>query len=61
MGFVIGSVVLNGPAAIGADDNSVELIDESGAVVGTWEGPKRELATRLIEWIDRGWPVADRG
>lgn len=55
------AVVLNGPAAIGADDNSVELIDESGAVVGTWEGPKRELATRLIEWIDRGWPVADRG
>jgi len=48
-------IVLNGPGAIGATENSVELIDPSGAVVAAWEGPKEELATRLVEWIDRRW------
>ena len=48
-------IVLNGPGAIGAAENSVELIDPSGAVVAAWEGLKEELATRLVEWIDRRW------
>ena len=49
------AIVLNGPAAIGSEENSVELIDDSGAVVASWSGPKSELAKRLIEWIDGRW------
>jgi len=54
------AVVLNGPAAIGSDENSIELIDESGAVVAAWDGPKNQLATHLIEWIEQRWSVATR-
>ncbi|MBQ16409.1 MAG: flavoprotein [Planctomycetaceae bacterium] len=54
------AVVLNGPAAIGSDENSIELIDGSGAVVGAWDGPKNQLATHLIEWIEQRWSIATR-
>jgi len=49
------AIVLNGPEAIGSEENSIELIDISGSVVASWDGPKSELATRLIEWIDQRW------
>jgi len=52
------AVVLNGPEAIGSESNSIELIESSGSsgsVVAAWSGPKSELATRLIEWIDQKW------
>ena len=49
------AIVLNGPAAIGSEENSIELIDDSGSVVASWSGPKSELATRLVEWIDGRW------
>jgi len=49
------AIVLNGPEAIGSEVNSIELIDISGSVVASWDGPKSELARRLIEWIDQRW------
>jgi phosphopantothenoylcysteine decarboxylase/phosphopantothenate--cysteine ligase len=52
------AIVLNGPEAIGSESNSIELIDSSGSVVAAWSGPKSELATRLIEWIDQKWSRA---
>ncbi|NOX52936.1 MAG: phosphopantothenoylcysteine decarboxylase [Planctomycetes bacterium] len=45
-------VVLNGPEAIGSEENCVELIDSSGHPLARWEGSKRSIARRLIEWID---------
>ena len=44
-------IVLNGPSAIGADDNSVEVLDASGQVVTKFAGPKPEVARHLITWI----------
>jgi phosphopantothenoylcysteine decarboxylase / phosphopantothenate---cysteine ligase len=44
-------IVLNGPAAIGAESNSVEVLDHSGAVVTHFSGTKPEVAQHLIEWI----------
>lgn len=46
-------IVLNSPSAIGADENSVELIDASGGVVTTWSGTKSAVATELITWAAR--------
>ena len=46
------AIVLNRPTAIGAESNSVELIDTTGATVATWAGSKTEVAERLIGWID---------
>ena len=45
-------IVLNRPSAIGAADNSVELLDPSGQTVATWSGPKLEIAHSLIAWIE---------
>jgi phosphopantothenoylcysteine decarboxylase / phosphopantothenate---cysteine ligase len=45
-------VVLNGPAAIGAETNSVELIDHSGGPVAHWTGNKTEIAGKLVAWIE---------
>ena len=45
-------VVLNGPEAIGSDENRVELIDSTGHPLAQWEGSKRAIAVRLIEWIE---------
>ncbi len=44
-------IVLNAPAAIGAETNSVELIAPAGSVVKAWSGTKTEVARQLIEWI----------
>ena len=45
------AIVLNRPTAIGSADNSVELLDPTGDVVGQWAGPKSDIATALIGWI----------
>lgn len=45
-------VVLNNPSAIGAEENSVELIDRAGDVLETIAGTKREVANRLMAWIE---------
>lgn len=48
-------VVVNHPTAIGARETEIELIGMSGDVIAAWQGPKIELATRLISWIDDRW------
>ena len=45
-------VVLNAPSAIGAANNSVELIDKNGSVLAQWSGSKADVAASLIEWVD---------
>jgi phosphopantothenoylcysteine decarboxylase/phosphopantothenate--cysteine ligase len=45
-------IVLNGPAAIGAQTNSVEVLDASGRVVTNFSGTKVEVARHLISWIE---------
>jgi phosphopantothenoylcysteine decarboxylase/phosphopantothenate--cysteine ligase len=45
-------IVLNGPAAIGAENNSVEVLDASGRVVTNFSGTKAEVARHLISWIE---------
>lgn len=44
-------IVLNGPAAIGADTNSVELIGADEETAAKWSGQKSEVATRLVGWL----------
>jgi phosphopantothenoylcysteine decarboxylase/phosphopantothenate--cysteine ligase len=44
-------IVLNGPTAIGAESNSVEVLDGSGGVATHFSGTKAEVARHLIEWI----------
>ncbi len=47
-------IVLNGPAAIGAQENSVELLDSTGGIRAAWSGTKVEVATRLVAEIETG-------
>jgi phosphopantothenoylcysteine decarboxylase/phosphopantothenate--cysteine ligase len=46
------AIVLNHPAAIGAETNCVELIDKGGQTVASWEADKSEIARLLVAWID---------
>lgn len=46
-------IVLNSPSAIGAEQNSVELIDRDGNVACRWSGSKQDVSRALIGWIDR--------
>jgi phosphopantothenoylcysteine decarboxylase/phosphopantothenate--cysteine ligase len=46
------AIVLNHPQAIGSDASRAELIDRTGATVGTWEADKTEIARALVAWID---------
>ena len=48
-------VVLNGPSAIGSATNSVELIDDSGQPIESWNGSKEAVAHELLNWIERRW------
>lgn len=48
-------VVLNDPSAIGSATNSVELIDESGQPIESWNGSKEAVARDLLNWIERRW------
>lgn len=47
------AIVLNRPTAIGATDNSVELIDGQGTTVASYAGTKRQVADELIAWIGK--------
>lgn len=49
------AIVLNRPTAIGAADNTVEVIDARGQTVATFSGPKRTVADQLWLWIARQW------
>jgi phosphopantothenoylcysteine decarboxylase/phosphopantothenate--cysteine ligase len=44
-------IVLNGPSAIGAESNSVEVLDGTGHVATNFSGTKAEVARHLIGWI----------
>ena len=46
------AIVLNRPTAIGADDNTVEVIDAGGVTVATYSGTKRAVADQLWNWIE---------
>lgn len=46
-------IVLNGPDAMDAADNTVELLDPSGACVGKFAGDKEAVARDILELIDR--------
>jgi phosphopantothenoylcysteine decarboxylase/phosphopantothenate--cysteine ligase len=46
-------IILNSPAAIGAADNSVEVIDRSGAVVAAVAGSKADVASGVFDVIER--------
>ncbi len=48
-------VVLNDPSAIGSATNSVELIDDSGQPIESWNGSKEAVARELLNWIERRW------
>ncbi|GAB4142933.1 MAG: phosphopantothenoylcysteine decarboxylase [Planctomycetaceae bacterium] len=45
-------VVLNNPAAIGAETNLVELIDAQGQAILTSRGTKADVARELLAWIE---------
>jgi phosphopantothenoylcysteine decarboxylase / phosphopantothenate---cysteine ligase len=46
-------IVLNRPTAIGAADNTVELIDAAGETVAHYSGSKPAVANQLIHWIEQ--------
>jgi phosphopantothenoylcysteine decarboxylase/phosphopantothenate--cysteine ligase len=54
-------MVSNGPKAMHAIDNEVELIDPSGAVVGAFAGPKEVVAAEILAVIQQRLVVASRG
>lgn len=45
-------ILLNGPAAIGAESNQVELINRQGTTEQTWSGTKFEVAEHLVRWLN---------
>jgi phosphopantothenoylcysteine decarboxylase/phosphopantothenate--cysteine ligase len=45
-------MVLNGPQAIGASDNAVEVIDRSGTLVASFRGGKEAVARQLFALFD---------
>ena len=44
-------IVLNRPTAIASECNSVELLDQTGNTVASWQGLKTEIADALVHWI----------
>jgi phosphopantothenoylcysteine decarboxylase / phosphopantothenate---cysteine ligase len=44
-------ILLNAPTAIGADDNTVELLAPDGATLANWSGSKSDVARAIVEWI----------
>jgi phosphopantothenoylcysteine decarboxylase/phosphopantothenate--cysteine ligase len=46
-------MVSNGPSAIDASDNQVELLDSLGNVLASMDGTKQHVADRLLEQIDQ--------
>lgn len=46
-------IVLNGPAAIGAETNAVELLNLRGETEQSWSGSKADVARQLTRWIEQ--------
>jgi phosphopantothenoylcysteine decarboxylase/phosphopantothenate--cysteine ligase len=46
-------MVSNGPSAIDASDNQVEVLDSRGTVLAMIAGPKRQVAARVFAEIDQ--------
>jgi phosphopantothenoylcysteine decarboxylase/phosphopantothenate--cysteine ligase len=46
-------MVSNGPSAIDASDNQVELLDSLGNVLESMDGTKQHVADRLLEQIEQ--------
>jgi phosphopantothenoylcysteine decarboxylase/phosphopantothenate--cysteine ligase len=46
-------IVLNGPGAIDAEDNQVEVLDHGGAVVAALAGSKESVARGILRAIDQ--------
>ncbi|MFZ5833163.1 MAG: phosphopantothenoylcysteine decarboxylase [Planctomycetota bacterium] len=46
-------IVVNGPAAIDAEDTSVEVLDRTGASVAVLSGPKQAVAHGIFRAIDK--------
>jgi phosphopantothenoylcysteine decarboxylase/phosphopantothenate--cysteine ligase len=44
-------VVINGPQAMHSSDNSVEVLDRGGQIVGSFAGPKSVVARQIFEVI----------
>jgi phosphopantothenoylcysteine decarboxylase / phosphopantothenate---cysteine ligase len=53
-------VVLNGPQAMQSLENSVEILDKSGGIVGQYSGPKEEVARGILRTIQERL-IAQRG
>ena len=45
-------IVLNRPNAIGSEENSVELLNETGKTIAAWSGMKTHVAKELINWLE---------
>jgi phosphopantothenoylcysteine decarboxylase/phosphopantothenate--cysteine ligase len=54
-------IVLNGPAAIGAESNAVELIEASTATAARWAGGKLEVARQLVGYLSSARVPAKSG
>ncbi len=46
-------MILNGPAAMNADQNDVEIIDPTGAVLEAAAGKKQDVARRIMAMIQK--------
>lgn len=44
-------IVLNGPEAMNAAENTVEILDKSGGTVGTFQGAKEQVAAGILRVI----------
>ncbi|TWT61169.1 phosphopantothenoylcysteine decarboxylase domain-containing protein [Rubinisphaera italica] len=45
-------IVLNRPEAIAAENNTVELLDNTGQTVAHWTGLKTKIAEDLVAWLE---------
>ena len=46
-------IVLNGPSAIDSDNNEIEILDPTGATLGSFQGPKSLVARSIFTIIHR--------
>lgn len=50
-------ILLNAPTAIGAEQNTVELLASDGSTLAQWSGAKRDVAREIVAWLDRSASV----
>jgi phosphopantothenoylcysteine decarboxylase / phosphopantothenate---cysteine ligase len=50
-------VVLNSPAAIGAEGNDVQLLGPTGETLAAWSASKESIARDLMAWIEANLQV----